>query len=349
MTSTIDWPSFAFSETSAWGRCLFAFLRQSYERSGSNSTLQRYTHVLNRFLSSPAKLPSLYTREDVETFIHSPGQAKGREGKPVSPGTRNNRLSVITAFYAYSAAYTITDDARSIHPILQTPPPVLGMRHLQRARSAHRGLSQDELRRFFAAIPRDTVIGQRDYALFLTYFLTARRLQEISRLRWGDISEAIIRENGKQRTIRMYRFYGKGHQRQSDAQELPELAYKAITAYLEASGRLASIQDDYAVFTMVESRRGKYRYDPRRPLSPQHIWYTAKKIAVKAGISTAKVDVHVFRHTSARIRYEQGADIREIQHLLRHASLATTDLYLRQIMPSADPGARLLGEMFGDL
>ena len=266
---------------------------------------------------------------------------------PVSPGTRNNRLSILNSWYAYAAAYTITDEAGRIHPLLQTTPPVLGMRHLQRARSSHRGLSQDELRRFFAAIPRDTVIGKRNYALFLTYFFTARRLQEISRLTWGDISEAIIRENGKQRTIHQYRFYGKGHQRQSDAQELPEPAYKAIIDYLESSGRLASIQDDYAIFTMVESNRGRYKYDPRRPLSPQHIWYTAKRIAKKAGIKHG--DVHMFRHTSARIRYEQGADIREIQHLLRHASLATTDLYLRTIMPVADPGGRLLGEMFGDL
>ena len=53
-----------------------------------------------------------------------------------------------------------------------------------------------------------------------------------------------------------------------------------------------------------------------------------------------------WRHTAALQRYAAGEDIRSLQRLLRHSNIATTDIYVRGLVGSADPGARLLEDRF---
>jgi integrase len=56
--------------------------------------------------------------------------------------------------------------------------------------------------------------------------------------------------------------------------------------------------------------------------------------------------VHTLRHCSAKIRYEAGQGIRDVQRALRHSSLATTDRYLRELCSQADPGQAALAAQF---
>lgn len=92
-------PNFAFSPESDWGRCVESFLRRTFEKSGSRSTLDHYRAILTRFFNGPpAKLPHLYTREDCESFLHLPGRATGRIGKPTTHATMNNALSCLKSF-----------------------------------------------------------------------------------------------------------------------------------------------------------------------------------------------------------------------------------------------------------
>lgn len=348
MPHSNPWP-FAFTPKSDWGQAYTSFLRRAHEKSGSTHTLAHYRQVLTCFFSEPAKSPEQYTRADVEQFLHSPGQANGRKGQPVAAGTINNRLSILNSFYSYAGGYGIAQaDSGMLTPLLNRMAPTAGLRQLSRDRPPYRALTTEELRRFFAAIPGDTAQGLRDRALFLTYFFTARRRDEILRLRWGDITEeTLIGENGPRPGV-IYRFTGKGHSRQSDSAELPRPAYDAILLYLRHSGRLATIRVGDALFTADPAYQGRSGYDPKRPLAPHTVWRKAKKYARAAGIDEHKCTPHAFRHSSARIRYEQGSDIREIQQVLRHKSLATTDIYLRQLMTTADPGALLLVKLFDE-
>lgn len=344
----IQWERLAFGPDSAWGQCLVAFLRRLHGRSGSRSTLVHYQQVLLLFLSEPAKLPDAYSRADVEAFLHKPGTAHGRVGQEVAPGTINNRLSILRSFYHYAAGYTIDRGAGPV-PLLQQMAPTAGLDHLRVPRKPHRALATDNLRRFFAAIPKDTVQGKRDRALFLTYFYTARRREEIVRLRWGDISEGVVLDGQARRKAHIYTFYGKGYSRQADSAEMPEPAYNAIVTYLQADGRLGTIAPNDPIFVTMPDYKGAKGHDPHRHLRAQSVWHLAKQYAKRAGLDPSAITVHSFRHTSARARYESGSDIREIQQLLRHQSLATTDLYLRQMITAADPGAHLLEQEFGDL
>jgi len=200
-------------------------------------------------------------------------------------------------------------------------------------------MSYEEFTQFFAVIPKDTPLGLRDRAIFLLYFWTARRRAEIQRLTWGDIEQGtIIDEGGSRRIGWLYHFRNKGSSTQDDVAELPEAAKVALDKYLVASGRMASIQPEDPLFVAEGSNR---------PLSFVGIYKIMRKYLIASGLNGRGFSIHSFRHTASRMRYAAGEDIRSLQRLLRHSSLATTDTYLRALAGTANSGARLLEERFG--
>lgn len=338
--------NFAFTADSAWGRCLSSLL---------TSITNRHTHTvylthLSRFFSTsagygPPKTPDRYTREDMEWFVHL--EARGK-AKGASPGVslRNQRIAVISSFYKYAASYTIMAEDGSPHTLLTTPSPTLGMHHSRRVHRS-RAMRVHEVQRFFDTIPDNTVQGLRDRAIFLCFLFTARRREEIARLRFGDIERAtIIEEDGHRRNGWIYHFYGKGHEGdQPDTAELPEPAREAIWRYLETSGRMRTIRPEDPLFVATDERR---HTPDLHPLNSNTIAKSMKRYARLAGLDS-RYSLHSWRHTSAQIRYAAGEDIRSLQRLLRHSNIATTDIYLRGLMGTADKGARLLEKHLGDL
>ncbi len=298
---------FAFDTDNPWSRCLSAFLTASFDRSHSSETLRIYQRALYRFFSEPAKMPEDYTREDVSVFIHRP------------------------------STYTI--EGADGHPvaILRHPAPTSGFRH-GRADRVYRAMSYEEFTQFFAVIPKDTSLGLRDRSIFLFYFWTARRRAEIQRLTWGDIEQGtIIDEGGSRRVGWLYHFRNKGSSTQDDVAELPQAAKVALDKYLIASGRMATIQATDPLFVAEGSNR---------PLSFVAIFKAMKKYLKAAGLDGRGFSIHSWRHTAARARYAAGEDIRSLQRLLRHSSLATTDTYLRALAGTSNSGARLLEDRF---
>src|SRR2546421_5659481 len=159
-----------------WHACIAAFLSETQDYSGSVRSRDSYRYTLNAFFSDPDKSPDAYTQADVRAFMDSPGRLRYRLGEPVKPGTKNHRLMVLSAFYKFAASYEVDGQ-----PLLQTKPPTLGIKYYKVGYSP-RGMTADELVRFFSVIPVDTVKGIRDRAMFLTYFWSGRRRSEIARL-----------------------------------------------------------------------------------------------------------------------------------------------------------------------
>jgi integrase/recombinase XerD len=64
------------------------------------------------------------------------------------------------------------------------------------------------------------------------------------------------------------------------------------------------------------------------PLAIRYIQAAVKRIAHKAGIeNAARVSPHTLRHSYATMKLEAGFNLREVQELLGHASVATTQIY----------------------
>ncbi len=329
-----------------WEHCIAAYLKDVFvSHSNSAHTVRDYAGTLRRFFERSARPPEQHTREDVIDFLAMPTP----RGTPPSHSTRNVRLVVIRGFYRHAARFVVYDGYGRPYRLFQGENPAEGLR---RAKIEHKPnfLTEEEVKRFFSAIPQDTVRGCRDRCIFLFYLTTARRLSEVARLTWGDIAFGTVTDELGSGPGWTYRFTGKGRGGQPDVAELPEPARVALWEYLEASGRMETIEPDDPLFIGCPNPKGGgMPIDPFKSLSGGSILRLALEYAQIAGIDRVKMNVHIWRHTSVRLRYDLGQDIRSLQRLLRHASLATTDIYLRSMIITADNEAELLMKRLGNL
>lgn len=101
---------------------------------------------------------------------------------------------------------------------------------------------------------------------------------------------------------------------------------KALDRYVaEVRPRLVSRADGDTRST-VESERRMFLSQRGRPLDRQRIYEIVRGAAVRAGLPVA-ASPHTLRHSFATHLVEGGADLRVVQEILGHASLATTQVY----------------------
>jgi len=217
-----------------------------------------------------------------------------------------------------------------------------------------------EARALLQAIPRDTMQGLRDYALFLCYLATGRRNSEVRTLKWeafegaGDGERQFGERQAGERV--WYRWSGKG---KSDKRyECPLPVWQAIHAYLKAAGRLEGIRSDDFIFTALSDHAarlpnvsgkiavvnevndriadGETWRPGLTPLSMHEVGRLLKRYARLGGLDPGKVKVHTLRHTAAMLRKESGASLEEICQFLCHSSLAVTQIYLHEVEGKKD-------------
>lgn len=244
--------------------------------------------------------------------------------KGLAETTINLRLAALSSFYSFCCyKWDVTDPETGRQVSLAKRNPVMSADRVKVSpyeKSIY--LSADEVRALLRSIPRDSARGLRDYALVVSYIYTGRRSSEIRRLRWEDISQ----DGGRV----YYAWMGKGSQR---TDELPLPAYNAIVAYLEAAGRLETIEDEDFIFVAlsdVAARLPNVKASSElRPLSTSFVNRIVKKCARRAGLKWEKIHTHTLRHTAAMLRRGLTNDIQELQLFLNHASLATTQIYVQ--------------------
>jgi len=160
---------------------------------------------------------------------------------------------------------------------------------------------REAVARLLDAVPPDTRRGRRDRALLELLYATGARVGEVLDARRHDYREdlAVIRLRGKGGKERVVPVGGR--------------AREALAAYPD-EGR----QKDGDAF-LITSLRG-------RPLTRDRVLRLLREYATKAGVAPAP-SPHKLRHAFATHLLEGDADIRAVQELLGHASIATTQIY----------------------
>ena len=93
----------------------------------------------------------------------------------------------------------------------------------------------------------------------------------------------------------------------------------AIDRWLVDRAGIRTPQSERALFLSLRGRR----------LSRQAVWDLVRGAARRAGIAPERVSPHVLRHSMATHMVEGGADLRSVQEMLGHATIATTQIYTR--------------------
>jgi len=223
------------------------------------------------------------------------------------------------------------DQAHEVHKPLLTVNPAATVRRLDTPQQARVALSVEQARALLRVPNRQTISGCRTYALLLAYLLTGQRNSEMRGLRWGD-----IRREGE---AVLYRWQGKG---KSGEEILHPAVYGAITAYLQAAGRLGTIKPEDYIFTALDEkaarRFGFRQVKENQPISRQRVNQIVKATAKRAGLRAELITTHTLRRTAARRFYEaSGYDLDETAKVLHHGSPTTTRVYLNQ--PERETGA----------
>jgi site-specific recombinase XerD len=233
----------------------------------------------------------------------------GRRG--YAPATHGRKLSVVRGLARYL----------SERGVLATDP-CTGLPGPRRRRRLPRALRRDEVERFLAAIGGDRPLKLRDRALFELIYGCGLRSQEAVDLQLDDLDlgHAELRVHGKGGRERML--------------PIGEPAVAALDEYLRHSrGRLAAGRRPATSGAVAGRRR------PASPAAPPEVFLSRRgrplltsdirRLVVEycraAGLEEASP--HMLRHAYATHMLEGGADLRAIQELLGHASVATTQVY----------------------
>jgi len=153
--------------------------------------------------------------------------------------------------------------------------------------------------------PRERALLLRDAAIMELLYASGIRVSELCGLDVGDL-------DGSRRTIRVL---GKGGKERTVPVGLP--AERATAAWAQA-GRpvLATPASDHALFLGARGRR----LDPRTARRVVHAQLASVPAVPDSG-------PHGLRHAAATHLLEGGADLRSVQEILGHASLASTQIY----------------------
>ena len=169
-------------------------------------------------------------------------------------------------------------------------------------------LSPAAAERLLDAPSASTRLGRRDRALLETLYATGCRASEVVGLRAVDLDL----EKGTARCV------GKGDKERQVP--LGSSAIAAISTYLS--------QDRPALVACRPETDAIFVAKSGRPLSRIGLWSIVKRHAQAIGLH-GDVSPHTLRHSFATHLLARGADLRAVQEMLGHASIATTQIYTR--------------------
>jgi len=282
------------------------------ERGDSANTVASYASDLGKyveFLASAGKPdPASAGNQDVHEYLAFLSECG------LAPSSIRREIAAIRAFHHFLIAEgraTADPTARLVLPRM--------WRRLPKA------LTVPQVESLLAQPDTSVPLELRDKAMLEFTYATGMRVSEVTGQRTRDLDL----------TAGTARCLGKG----SRERMVPvgSVAARWVEAYLrEVRPRLAKGRDSEAVFL---NWRGK-------GLTRMGYWKMLAKYARRAGLG-ARVTPHVLRHSFATHLLEGGASLRDVQQLLGHKSISTTQIYtkvdmeyLREVIVEFHPRGR---------
>ncbi len=290
------------------------FLRHvAVERGLSDNTLAAYRRDLARYGAHLAEAGRTdigdVTTADVAGFLD---RIRGEDGAAASSAAR--MLSSVRGLHRFLAEDgLVADDVAH-----EVDPPKLPLR-------LPKAIPIDDMARLIAATEGEEPVLVRDRALLELLYATGTRVSEAVGLDVDDLA-----------TGEMVRVLGKGGKQRMVP--VGSYARAAVDAYLTRVRPMWAAKGTATPALFLGPRGAR--------LSRQSAWLVIQAAAERADLS-AHVSPHTFRHSFATHLLQGGADVRVVQELLGHSSVATTQLYtlvtadaLRDVYTTAHPRAR---------
>ena len=229
---------------------------------------------------------------------------------PLGPNSIARTMAAVRGAHAFwvSALIVPTDPAAPV-----TPP--------KNVKRLPKAVSVEDIQRLLAVPDRETATGLRNRAMLEFLYATGARVSEMLNADIDDVhfEGTLTDEDGNQITLPGYvRLFGKGNKER--LVPIGSYAQKAIQDYL-VRGRPSLVAHGKGTAALFVNGRG-------RRLGRQGAWLILKEAAEAAGLSS-DFSPHSMRHSFATHLLQGGADIRVVQELLGHASIATTQVYTK--------------------
>ena len=236
------------------------------------------------------------TRELVERYQRHLFYYRKANGDSLTVTSQAHWLTALKSWFAWMARERLIehDPARE----LQLP--------REEKRLPRHALTQSEVEAVLAQADPATPFGLRNRAILETLYSTGLRREEVLSLHLGDLDH-------ERSTVLVRR--GKGNK-----DRVVPIGARALAwiAKYQAEARSALLGDLSTPCLFVTRNGGS--------MSPNQLSHTVRVYIEQAGIAKNGA-CHLLRHTAATLMLEGGADVRYIQAMLGHASLATTQIY----------------------
>ena len=229
---------------------------------------------------------------------------------PLGPNSIARTMAAVRGAHAFwvSAFIVPTDPAAPV-----TPP--------KNVKRLPKAVSVEDIQRLLAVPDRETATGLRNRAILEFLYATGARVSEMLNADIDDVhfEGTLTDEDGNQITLPGYvRLFGKGNKER--LVPIGSYAQKAIQDYLVRARPSLVAHGKGTAALFVNGRGGR--------LGRQGAWLILKEAAEAAGLSS-DFSPHSMRHSFATHLLQGGADIRVVQELLGHASIATTQVYTK--------------------
>ena len=261
------------------------------EKSLSPNTQDAYMTDLQKllhFLEGEAIEVTDVTLDDLQRF------AAGLHDIGIHPRSQARILSGIKSFFHF----LVIADYQEADPSELLESPKIGFKIPE-------VLTVEEIDNIISAVDMDKNEGQRNRAILETLYSCGLRVSELCNLKLSDLyfEEGFIKVEGKGSKQRLV--------------PISPRAIKEIKYWLldRNQGKIKKGFEDYVFL----ARWGNN-------ISRIMVFHLIKELAEKAGI-TKNISPHTFRHSFATHLLEGGANLRAIQCMLGHESIATTEIY----------------------